>query len=168
MSGPYCGWRPCPWTTPGLPAGLYSSVSGGLGTIGTYPPINCETVYKNVDYDAGTLTHLWLRSASCPGFSWGQNLTNALVRGTVTWSYKGQSNVLYLDSKSLGWMFPGLGIGLPDPVSGTDFYMVSGVFPDLGYVTVYGFDGLEGTKTTVYSCLSSCTIAQKAYLWTAY
>lgn len=185
-SGPYCGWRPCPWTEPSLPPAEYALVSSTLGALGSYPLINCETIYRSVEWNSATLTNTHLRSASCPGFSYGQNLTDALVGGTVKWAYKGQSNVLYLDAKTLGWMFAGLGFSL-DNGGGPVSYIVTGVYPDLsagaptgtvGYVTVLnattdsiglsGPTGLVGTKTTVYSCASSCTIGQAAYSWTAY
>jgi hypothetical protein len=172
ISGPYCGYRPCPWTMPALPPGLYSSVSGALGPLGSYPLINCETVYRSVDWNSGALAHLYLRSASCPGMSYGQDLTSALVGGTISWSSKGQTNVVYLDAKSLSWMRAGLGIGLPDPKSGTDWYVVTGVYPTLGYITVVyantnsGSVGLAGAKAMVYS--GGSPISQKAYSFTAY
>lgn len=175
MATPYIGWRPDPSRTPNLPPTLYSSVSGSLGALGTYPVINCETVYKSVDWNSTALAHVWARSASCPMFSYGQNLTNALLSGTITWSYDGQSNVVKLDATTLSWMFAGLAIGLPDPSSGTDWYIVTGVYPTLGYITVVNADSdtnnyglLVGTAGTTYSCSSSCSISEKSYSWTQY
>jgi hypothetical protein len=172
LTSPYCGFEPCPWTTPNLSPTLYAEVSGALGAIGSYPPIACRTVFKSVDWNTTALTHLYLRSASCPGYSWGQNLTDSVIGETVTWSYKGQSDALYLDAKTLSWMFPGLGISVNNG-GGAVSYIVTGVYPDLGYITVINATSnggalLSGTKTTVYSCASSCSIGQAAYSWTAY
>ncbi len=169
LTSPYCGYEPCPWTTPNLSPTIFASVSGALGS---YPPIACRTVYKSVDWNTGALAHLFLRSASCPGYSWGQNLTDATVGETVTWSYKGQSNVLYLDAKVLSYMFPGLEISL-DNGGGPVTYIITGVYPDLGYVTVMNATNnsggpLAGTKTNVYSCASGCKIGQTTFAWTAY
>ena len=129
-------------------------------------------MFKSVDWNSSALTHAFLRSASCPGYSWGQNLTNSTVGETVTWSYKGGSDVLYLDAMTLGWMFPGLGFSLNNG-SGAVTYTVTGVYQDLGYVTVMNATSnngapLVGTKTTVYSCASGCTIGQAPFSWTAY
>ena len=176
LAVPFVGFRPAPWVTPSLPPGLFSAVSGSLGALGTYPVINCETVYKLVDWNSAALTHLWARSSSCPMFSYGQNLTNAATGGTITWSYKAQTNVLYLDDGSLSWMFAGLAISINNGI-GPHTYIVTGVYPALGYVTVT--DGaadatggapalLQGKKTAIYSCDSSCTIGQAPYNWTEY
>jgi hypothetical protein len=86
------------------------------------------------------------------------------------------SDVLYLDAKTLSWMFPGLGISI-DNGGGAQPYIVTGVYPHLGYVTVIWANAsagssnagyLQGTTLTNYSCASSCTIGQAAYSWTAY
>jgi hypothetical protein len=172
LTSDYCGYEPCPWTTPNLSPTLYSLVGGTLGALGTYPPIACRTVFKSVDWNTGSLSHLFLRSASCPGYSWGQKLTNSLVGGTLTWSYMAESDVLYLDVHTIWWMFPGLGISL-DNGSGPQPYIVTGVYPYLGYVTVIwagsnSGGGLQGTNGTVYSCSSSCTIGQAPFSWAAY
>jgi hypothetical protein len=179
LTVPYRGYRPAQGQEPNLSPDIYAYVSGKLGNLGTYPPIDCETVYRSVAWNSGTLVHVHLRSASCPGYSWGQNLTDALVGETVTWSYKGQSTMLYLDAKTLSWMFPGLGLTIPGSFKG-DSYIVTGVYPQLGYVTVMDVTRavrgnpnavgapLQGDLHTVYSCSSGCAIGQAAYQWTAY
>lgn len=173
MNSPFAGFRPAPWTTPNLPPEIYSLVSGALGDIGHYPLINGETLYRsNADFNSGAETHAFARSASGPGFSYGQNLTDSVIGETVTWSYKSQSNVLYLDAYTLQSMFPGLGL----TVNSQGPYIVTGVYPQLGYVTLLdataGYNSttklLPGTKTTVNSCASSCSIGQAAYSWTQY
>ena len=168
----YCGYEPCPGTTPNLSPTLYALVSGRLGALGTYPPIACRTIFKSVDWNSGTLSHPFHRSASCPGYSWGQDLTDATVGETVTWSYMAGSDVLYLDAKTLGWMFPGLGISL-DSGSGAQPYIITGVYPYLGYITVIWAGSnsgasLQGTARTVYSCSSGCSILQAPFAWTSY
>jgi hypothetical protein len=249
----YCGYEPCPWATPNLSPTIYSLVSGTLGPLGTYPPIACRTVFRSVDWNTGAVTPpstsgggIFLRSASCPGYSYGQNLTqatigstsNAVVTGSiagntltvtgvtsgslapgdtitgsgitvgtviiagsggtgtytlsdsqtlssetitapsVTWAYEGDSWALYVDSTTMQWMFPGLGISINNG-SGVQPYTVTGVYPILGYVTVIwagnatgspgsNNTGLLGSSGTIYSCSSSCTIGQAPFAWTTY
>lgn len=179
MTAEYCGYEPCPWETPNLSPTLYSLVSGSLGALGTYPPIACRTVFKSVDWNTGPVTSpssvgggIFKRSASCPGFSYGQNLTNATVGETVTWSYMANSDDLYLDAKTLSWMFPGLGISI-DNGGGSQPYIVTGVYPLFGYVTVIWAGSsaggqLQGNYGQVYSCASGCTIEQEAFAWNGY
>lgn len=174
LTAPFYGYRYAPGQIPNLTPDVYALVSGALGALGTYPPIDCETVYRSVGWNSVDVSHIHLRSASCPGYSWGQSLTDALVGETVTWSYKGGSAMLYLDAKTRSWMFPGLGFklsgGTGDGSGGKHTYVVTGVFPQLGYISAFDTAGsaLPGTKTTVYSCSSSCIIGQAAYSWTAY
>jgi hypothetical protein len=175
----YCGYEPCVGSAPNLSPTLYALVSGPLGRLGSYPPIACRTVFKSVDWDTGVVTPpstvgggIFLRSASCPGYSWGQSLTNSTIGGTVTWSYMGQSDDLYLDATSLSWMFPGLGISINNG-SGSQPYIVTEVYPLFGYVTVIwagsnSGGGLQGSQGQIYSCASSCTIGQAPFEWTAY
>jgi hypothetical protein len=330
----FCGYEPCPWTTPNLSTTLYgmvagisgasvtgtidngsatgtpsgnimtvSSVSsgmfgpgasvsgasvtagttiarqltgttGGAGTyfvnpsqgvasetlttrmgLGSYPPIACRTVFKSVDWNTPAITPpsttgggIFKRSASCPGYSYGQNLTtatlgattNAVVTGTIAngsggsgnilnvsavtsgtlhvgdsltgtgvptgehiiqqssgtaggigtylvsentniasetltdpvaaWAYEAGSDVLYLDATTMQWMFPGLGISINNG-SGAQPYIVTGVYPYLGYVTVIwaannAGAGLQGSG--INGCTSGCTIGQAPFAWTAY
>jgi hypothetical protein len=172
LAVPFRGYRPAEGQAPNLSPDLYALVSGALGDLGTYPPIDCETIYHSIAHDSGALAHIHVRSASCPGYSWGQNLTDTLVGETVTWSYMGQSTALYLDAKTLSWMFPGLGLTIPGSFN-ADPYIVTGVYPQLGYVTVIDAAAnmgapLQGDKATVYSCATGCSIGQAAYSWTAY
>jgi hypothetical protein len=250
LAVPFHGFRPAQGQEPNLSPDLFALVSATVGALGTYPPIDCETVYRSVAWNSGALAHIHLRSASCPGWSWGQNLTDTLVgssaavvtgsiatttltvtavtsgvlavgdrmtgtditagtyitafgtgrggTGTytvnnsqtvggetltaytpVTWSYKGQSAMLYLDAKTITWMFPGLGLTIPGSFN-SDSYIVTGVHPQLGYVTVIDVTRaaigspnavgapLQGDQSTVYSCAAVCSIGQAAYSWTAY
>ena len=240
LVSPFCGYEPCPWTTPYLDPTRYNSFYTSLGALGTYPPVACRTVLKSVGWNSGSLTNIFWRSASCPGYSWGQNLidttvatataktdTTGTISGTaltfsslssgtvaigqqvtgvgvtastyitggsgtnwtvnisqsvgpeqlsmynpVTWSYMGGSDVLYLDAKTLTFMFPGLGISINNGSNAVP-YIVTGVYAQLGYVTVIDAASnsgapLQGTNGTVYSCSSSCTIGQASYAWTAH
>ena len=259
IASPFCGAEPCPGMTPNLSASLLALICpggniascGALPTFRNYFPIACRTVFKSVDWNTGGVppssapSTLYLRSNSCPGYSWGQNISDATVSaykdaygladagftgsisgtaltvnsgtgiavgdylsgagvtagtyftggsGTswtvnhsqtvgseamyatkpVTWSHIGKSPVLYLDASTLSLMFPGLGFTLDsDDGSGVIPYIVTGVYEDLGYVTVIRADQnagglLAGNTTQVYSCTSSCTIGQASFSWTAY
>ena len=92
----------------------------------------------------------------------------------VSWSHIGQSPVLYLDANTLSLMFPGLGFSLDSgDGSGSHNYVVTGVYQDLGYVTVIRADQnagdlLTGNTTQVYSCTSRCTIGQAPFSWRTY
>jgi hypothetical protein len=88
-------------------------------------------------------------------WSYGQDLT-------LTWSYKGKTHVVTLSA--LTRMYAGLKITL-DNGGGDKSYVVTGVYPTLGYVTVINItDGadqlLAGTKTTTYT---DATVKQEAY-----
>jgi hypothetical protein len=260
ITSPFCGVEPCPWALPNLSATVLALVcpGGNIASCGTLPtfykyfPIACRTVFKSVDWNTGAVTPpsvtgggIFLRSASCPGYSWGQNITDATVSayldsinraaasftgsisgtaltvssgtgitvgdylsgagvtagtyitggsGTlwtvnqsplvgnetmyatapVTWRHIGQSPVLYLDANTLSLMFPGLGFSLDSgDGSGPHNYVVTGVYEDLGYVTVIRADQnagglLTGNTTQVYSCSSSCTIGQAPFSWRTY
>ena len=88
----------------------------------------------------------------------------------ASWAYTAGSNVLYLDSATLSWMFPGLGISINNGGVGQT-YIVTGVYPYLGYVTVIWAGSVSGgllQGSGVYSCSSGCTIGQAPFAWTAY
>jgi hypothetical protein len=71
-------------------------------------------------------------------------------------------------------MFPGLGFSLNSgDGSGVLPYIVTGVYEDLGYVTVIRADQsagdlMPGNTTQVYSCTSTCTIGQAPFSWRTY
>lgn len=91
----------------------------------------------------------------------------------MTWSHIGQSPVLYVNADTLSPIFPGLGFYLDSgDGSGSRPYVVTGVFEDLGYVTVIGASGnsgsyLAGNTTQVYSCTSGWHDWAGAFLITA-
>jgi hypothetical protein len=43
--------------------------------------------------------------------------------------------MLYLDAKTLSWMFPGFGVTIPGSLNG-DSYIMTDAYPELGYVIV--------------------------------
>lgn len=219
------------------------SLTTGMGALGAYPPIACRTVFKSVDWNSAAVTvpstvggGIFKRSASCPGYSYGVNLTqttlgataNAVVTGSisgnvltvtavtsgglgpgdtltgagiaagtfiiagsggtgtytlsnsqtiggetitapsVTWAYDNGSSDLYVDGTTMQWMFPGLGITVD---GGT--YIVTGVYPPLGYVTAIGATqnagyAIYGSSGGVHACASSCTFGQASYAWSDY
>jgi hypothetical protein len=184
LTTPWHGYRPAQGQIPNLSPDIYALVSGALGSLGSYPPIDSETIYRSVVLNLGTLTSHFLRSHHEPGWSWGQDLNDTSVGETVTWSYKGQSAMLYLSAKTLSWIFPGLSFqlsgGMGDGSAGADHYIVTGVYPQLGYITAIDVTvkasgnpnavgaPLPGASTTVYSCSSSCAIKQAPYRWRSY
>jgi hypothetical protein len=164
MMAEYCGNEPCPWTTPNLPSSLFSLVcprsvggasvgaaitcGGSLGALGTYPPIPSRVVFKSVDWNTGALTKpLFVRSASAPGWSYGQDLTQATLGSTpnavVTGSISGST--LTVTGVTAGSLNPG------------DTIVGAGVTP--GTVVIAYGTGSGGTGT--YTLSNSQTVASE-------
>lgn len=184
LTVPFHGYHPkyAPNLTPDIYRNISTTPSVGLGT---YPPIDCETTYRSQAWS--TTPNFLFRSASCPGWSWGKTLTDTPVGETVKWSYHGKSAVLMLTSspRTLSWMFPGLGFkllgGTGDGSGGADQYVVTGVFPALGYITASdattadssnlnqtsGGGPLPGNVGQIFHCESSCSIVQIPFNWTS-
>jgi hypothetical protein len=67
------------------------ALTSSLGALGSYPPYACRTVFKSLDWNTGNSsisggsapTKLFLRTNSCPGYTYGQNLTQATVGSTA-------------------------------------------------------------------------------------
>lgn len=100
----YCGDEPCPGT-PNLDPALFALVcpsaspgspnsygvvaytcGGSLGAIGSYPPIPSRTAFKSLDWNTGAPNKLLLHSghgSTVPGWSYGQNLTQATLGATA-------------------------------------------------------------------------------------
>jgi hypothetical protein len=171
------GYRPDPSCTPALTPNQYAIVSASLAAVnlGAYPLIHGGTIYK-VMKDGERATARRFVSSAHVGFSYGQDLTTAKVGSTLSWSFKGASNCVYMDAASVGFMFPGLGIILN--FAGADHEMiVTGVYPmnrgTTGYVTVSKATigtGIvthavnDGNKTTTYT---GSSIKQAPYVWTS-
>jgi hypothetical protein len=166
---PFFGFYPAPWTTPRIaPSQL---PTGALGALGTYPAINGSTIYSSVDWNSGALTNLHARSAH-NFFSYGQNLTTTNIPG-LSWSYKPGGAWVYLDSDTINYMFAGLGITLNcGDGTGVQPYVVTGVYPGLGYITVQStssntlYNGLAGNVPT--NVCTGNTIGQAPFAWTQY
>ena len=244
---PHFGWRAAPGIQPEMRPDIYSTVSGALGALGTYPPIDCQTLYRvGVAWNTGAVAtgNMFARSAHCPGYSYGQNLddstvgTNtAVVTGsistttltvsavtsgalhvgdqlvganvtygtyitalgtgtggtgtytvnnsqtaasatinafatTATWHAINTSPMVYLDAKTISWMFPGLVFTFKEggvSIGPTDPFVVTGIYPDLGYITV--MDVNSGTGAGIpftHTCTSQCALGQASYSWTKY
>jgi hypothetical protein len=151
-------------------SGTTLTVSNGTGiAVGQYV----------TDNDAGHITPgTYITKGS--GTSWtvnnSQTVSSEAMYTTppVTWRHIGLSPVLYLDANTLSLMFSGLGFTL-DSGDGRRAlpYIVTGVYENLGYVTVMAANQrpgglLAGNTTTVYSCASDCAIAQAPFSWSTY
>jgi hypothetical protein len=115
-----------------------------------YPLVYGGTIYQTqaVGFSAGQL----LFESNHSGFSYHQALTTSNISG-LSWSAKGQSNCVYIDANTMQLMFYGLVIGLTTDAQ--CFYMVMGIYPQLGYITVFNLTTnsarISGVKTTVYT-----------------
>jgi hypothetical protein len=145
---PFRGYFPA--VAPSIPRPRLADIQTGPPALDSYTPL-CGGIVYRIDYgvDDGQLPPapsaadpMLIRSNhSC--FSYGQDLT-------FDWSYEGGTKVLHLSDTSR--MFPGLRIGL-DNGGGEVGYIVTGVYPALGFVTVTGnYSGaLAGTVGTTYT-----------------
>jgi hypothetical protein len=149
---PFEGYYPAEHAVPTIRASMLASIDVAvLPGLGTYPPMVGRRPYRVNTYDAfdavGGVNASRFVELDHFAFAYGQNLT-------INWSYVAGTNVLRLDSTTR--MFAGLRIIL-DNGSGDVGYVVTGVYPALGYVTVMrhgvgsGLANLAGTAGTTYS-----------------
>jgi hypothetical protein len=160
---PFVGFRPAPWTTPMLTPNQYHQVSGPLPPMGTYPLVHGGTIYQvGKEGDAGGRQFV---TSSHQFYSWGQNLS-------IGWVYKGAANWVAMSDTSQ--MFAGLAITLDLSGVGKTQFVVTGVYPHLGGVTI-AYPGKAGSandpvivnpgmRTTVYT---GSIIIQAPYSWTS-
>ena len=156
------GVSPAPGAMPELLPSQFTDMQVGppvVAALGSYPPAFGGVAYRVFQWDTNVTGGKLFALSNHEFYSYGQNLS-------VNWTYKGQSNILYVNSTD--WLFNGLKIGLNNG-SGTKWYVITGVFPTSGYVSVQGvtnsFTLLDGTKTVVYT---GSTIFQESYSWTQY
>jgi hypothetical protein len=157
---PFWGVRPAPYTEPCLSAGQISTffpagVVSGLPAIGSYPILWGGQVYKLCDWNAaGAHTKLVSNHLF---WSYGQNITG------VTWSLHQNSPVMYVSDTSL--LFNGLGVLLT--CNGFDqFFIINGVYPTLGYVTLLAGDDTGNNIVPNYGvadCTGQTVIKQGSY-----
>lgn len=147
LGGPFKGFSPAHGTTPRLTAAQLTAVSGVLGALGTYPALCGDAIYSVI---SGNTT---LARSKHTGWSYGQSIT-------VNWSAKGQTHVLGLSDVSR--MFAGLVLTLNVDGTGNQTYVVTGVYPTLGYVTVRGISRnlFAGLKTTTFT---GSSVGQEVY-----
>lgn len=156
---PHFGYKPAPYATPTITPVHLTALQGVLPAIGTYPLLYGQIAYRVTEWDSGAPGgKLWAMS-NHQFWSYGQDLT-------VNWSYKGQSTVVTLSDTSL--MFLGLKIGLNN--GSLFWYVVTGVYPASGYITVAAavndsVPQLHGTSTAVYT---GSVIKQEVYAITQY
>lgn len=118
-----------------------------------YPLIYGGTIYQT------STPHLpgnFLVESSHDYYSYHQDLTTSNISG-LAWTAKGQSPCIYMDANSMSMMFLGLVIGLTTN-AGINYYVVTGIYTQLNYVTVYDITSgagsptyIGGTKNHVYS-----------------
>jgi hypothetical protein len=84
-------------------------------------------------------------------FSWGQALTTTNIPG-LSWRALGQSSHIYVDANSMVMMFFGLAFTIR--TDATCLYLVTGIYPQLGYITVFNLTNnnmrVSGVKTQIY------------------
>lgn len=128
-----------------------------------YPLIAGNTIYSVADALGAPVTNPFVK-ASFRGYSYGQNLTTSNVTSpALAWSYQGQSNVVAVNN--INRLFQGLGVYLdPGNGDGPQWYNVTGIWPNLGYITVIGQTTsnnlLDGLDTLTYS---GTLISQDSY-----
>jgi hypothetical protein len=155
-STPFVGWRPAPWAMPRLTSGQIKTLTGVLPAMGNYGVIYGDTLYGLSNWNSGATNGYFAKSGH-KFASYGQPIAGN------KWSYKGQANIVTVADTSP--FFPGLAITL-DNGEGPGSYVVTGVWPQLGYISVLNIanDGppyaLAGAKTRTYT---GSTIEQEPY-----
>lgn len=155
------GWRPAPSMTPAVSVNLlpyFASPTPISPSTVFYPLLWGGQRYGLADWNMSLQTHYFLVSAH-NNYSYGQNLTTTNMPG-LTWSYKGQSPVVYVTPGNL--MRCGLTLILNDGT--TDIpYLVTGVHPGMGYVNVHNLT--SGAKTAI---VTGTTIKQPPFAITQF
>src|SRR4029077_12015133 len=89
-------------------------------------------------------------------YNWFQNLTDHTSGGPgvvvgLAWHTKGHSWCVFMDVNTLTFMVPGMYIGLV--TASLNYYIVTGVYPGLGFITVgnRAAQYVVGTVGTAYS-----------------
>lgn len=145
-STPFIGFRHAYGQMPRItPTQLTAIIDNTVGAAGTYPPISGDAVYQILDWNMSTPTALFAK-AGHKGWSYGKNFS-------VDWSYVAGTNCVTVSNT--GMFFNGLFIKL-DNGSGDVEYVVTGVYPKIGYITVMRASDdapyiLAGTKGTTYT-----------------
>jgi hypothetical protein len=167
---PQAGIRPSPNVVPTILASHFSTLanSSALPAISAgnipYPMVYGGTLYQTQAsaMEAGQ----FMFESNHNLYSYHQGLSAANVSG-FSWSCKGMTNCLYVDANTMALMFSGLVIGLTTDT--LNYYVVTGIQPQLGYITVWrispGGQFISGVKTTVYSSSSATpnTLAAQPY-----
>jgi hypothetical protein len=156
MYVPFQGYAPASAHTPYLAKSYLDAIVAGPGSLGGYPPLHGETVYKVADENIGGPSATVFVRSPHTSWSYGQNLS-------IDWSYKGHGHVVEMSDVTR--MFCGLKIILDNGTDGDVSYIVTGVYPTLGYVTVIQVTAnnakyLVGDQNTVYT---GSTVKQEAY-----
>ncbi|MCW2284283.1 hypothetical protein M2320_002069 [Rhodoblastus acidophilus] len=162
---PMWGFRPASYTRPCITPGQLSTLTGALPPITggpgrwavNYPLLWGGQAYQLCDWYVGSQPHYNLVSDH-HFYSYGQTLP------TNDWSAQAGSFVVRVADTSL--FFPGLGVQLATDVKET--YIITGVYPGLGYITVGGYwnnghSNIHGALGTSYT---GATIGQEPYIIT--
>lgn len=149
-SSPAYGNMPAYHTTPRLRADMMPNYIPSPADGTAQPVLHSDAIYSVAAPGDQTL-YAFARRIGNFGYSYGCDLP-------VTWSYKGQTNVINITS-GIGYMFPGLLLKIDTSAQsggGTGFFVVIGVCTQKGYVWVqkaswYSRNRLPGTKTSLYT-----------------
>lgn len=157
---PYLAFRPAPWSTPVINATDLTTISGALPPLNgsgpllgsTYPLVWGGQIYRVYDFFTGARANYHFVS-NHHYYSYGQNITVATIPG-LAWHYKGQSAMVFVDATTMKFMRMGLQVKLND--GATDVrYIVTGIFTNLGFITVSQNPGVptltSGVKTSIIS-----------------
>jgi hypothetical protein len=113
----------------------------------------------NILFESSHDFYSYHQSLTATANSFGSSITG------LSWSARGQSWCVFMDSNSLGCMFIGLVIGLTTAADANyatalNYYVVTGVYPGLGFITVWNLatggrfpeaSYITGSKSTVYT-----------------
>jgi len=150
---PTIGYSPAPWTTPRVtPADVDATVAAPA--FGDAPLMHGDIIYSVSEWNIGPQMYAFAKNA-VKFYTLGADQT-------INWSYKARSPVVRMDDTSK--MFPGLQIILNDGTSDIA-YIVTGVWENEGYVTVFQANDLNGhyvlTSGAVGDTKTGATVKQE-------
>jgi len=175
IKNPSIGLRPAPWSVPVVQPQHLAAIAdpGAIPLInsvtvdGTNATTKYPLVWGGMPYrtDMASPGDAVLLGYPRPGiefesshnlYNWFQNLTDHTSGGPgvvvgLAWHTKGHSWCVFMDVNTLTFMVPGMYIGLV--TASLNYYIVTGVYPGLGFITVgnRAAQYVVGTVGTAYS-----------------
>lgn len=161
-SVPSQGFGPANWVVPSIPPSYLPTIANPRGlppltlTTCDYPVIWGSKVYQtasqstpgNSTFESNHSFNSLLQDITAAGMSTATNVFQ------LSWRGQGGSPYVYVDPNTIGLMFAGLVVGLT--TDALHWYIVTGVYPNQGCITIFQVDGsqdqyVQGVSGTIYT-----------------